>query len=267
MFQLVPHATGKRLSGIRLSTLLRCSLRPLHLSFLLFVSLASIQAAEPHPIITAATSFYQQLIQGEMEAAYNSASSQFKRTNRPEDFLRFVHETEADQLTSFEITKATTSPDGGNGQIGSKGKNQQGKSRLVKMGLLLEDGVYRMSDFNVHSFGTSLPPSINDHEVSLGLVKKTLERAADCVKEGDIQPYVSEIAMLHRQTYGDRTLANLVGQLNATRYGPIAGMIEKLKPGRAAERDGSLARYYWVVDYPELKRRLLLDFISLPADP
>ena len=224
-------------------------------------------AQETHPGVAAALKFIERIIEGENDAAYESASQKFRSVNSKEQFQHFVSQMNAGELTSFEVTKATASQDGSSVTVNGKGKNKDGKGRQVTMGAVREGESYGMSFFRVRSFGTSAPPPINDPEASLTLAKSTLQRLAACLESGNFDPYLAEIAMIHRQTLGDQMLVGIVRQLNETRYGPVSGMIDRLQPGRPATMSGDLARYHFVVDYPESKRRLLLEFVSLWSEP
>lgn len=227
----------------------------------------SVFAQEAHPGVTAALTFIEHVMKGENEAAYQGASQKFRSVNSMEQFENFVSKMEAGNLKTFEVTKATASQDGSSVTVIGKGKNKEGKGRQAIVGVAKEGENYGMAYFRVRTFGTSAPPPVNDTEAAMKLANGALQRVAGCLESGDFAPYLDEISTIHRQTFGDDMLVSIVKQLDATRYGPVSGLADRLKPGQPASMSGELARYHFVVDYPDLKRRLLLEFVSLWSEP
>lgn len=231
--------------------------------FLPFTALSQ----ETHPGVVAALSFIEQVMKGENEAAYQGASQKFKSVNSMEQFEKFVAEMDAGDLKSFEITKGTASDDGTSLTIKGKAKNSEGKGRQVTIGIAKEGERYGMSYFRVRTFGTSGLPPVKDPEAAAKLATGTLQRVADSIASGDFGPYLDEISVIHRQTFGDDALVSIVKQLDASPYGPVSEFVDRVQPGKPASMNGELARYHFVVDYPDLKRRLLLEFVSLWGEP
>ena len=137
------------------------------------------------------------------EQSFSMAS---ENSEAMEQFEKFVAEMDAGDLKSFEITKGTASDDGTSLTIKGKAKNSEGKGRQVTIGIAKEGEGYGMSYFRVRTFGTSGLPPVKDPEAATKLATGTLQRVADSIASGNFGPYLDEISVIHRQTFGDDVL-------------------------------------------------------------
>ncbi|MEM7697404.1 MAG: hypothetical protein AAF236_03260 [Verrucomicrobiota bacterium] len=235
------------------------------------ICLASTQFSaaqeQPHPGVIAAEAFFEALVSGELDAAYQAASDQFRRNQSFDVFEEQVAEVEATDLSALTITKGTASADGKDLQITASARNGDGKKRIANIRLIEEGGTFKMLTFTVKPAIPSLPPPVNDPDKTIELTRETLTYLATALETGDFTEVHERIPLEDRQQNSIDSIEAMARQINASSYGPIADLIDRLEVRSKGEMKDGSASYFLAVNLPERKRQFQLDFRSLWSDP